>query len=1010
MSSDSAHRHKPRIWRLLRLYFRRFRIMVWLVLLLIVGIFVYLNQIGLPDFVKKPLLENLRVRGIDLQFSRLRLDWINGIVADHVRFGRPDNPESPYLTVREIKVGLDRSQLKKLTLQIESLTLRNGILVWPLLEPNHPPRQISLQIIETDLRFLPGDQWELDNFRAIFSTANIRLSGTLTNASAINEWQFLRSKEPIPAQIVDSRLRQFADLLEKIKFSTPPELNLDLRGDARDLQSFSFRLLLSAPDANTPWGAFQEGRLSLKLHPPTNMVSRADLNLEAAHAETRWGSLTNLVLQIRGASNPAETNLVHALIKLNADSVHTKWASARNASLAGSWTHSLTNPVPISGQGEIFCGQATTEWGSLTNGHLHARLDTPPSGTLPTCDPSWGWWTNLHPYAVEWQCDVGSLVSPKLQTSEVVLAGNWLAPVLNITNFHAGVTNGSILATGDLNVASRALHVEGKTAFDPRRQYVFLPEEVKTWLQQFTWQASPEASATASMTLPPWTDSNPDWHAVEPSIVFDGQFRFPGGASFRGIEVSSAQSHIIYSNLVLTVPDLYITRPEGELRASHQANGHTKDIYWSVNSSIDPGVLRPLVPADQQAIFDLITLTEPPHLSIAAWGNSLKPDDIQARGSLAVSNLTFRGEHISGLQTAFYYSNQQVHVIEPRAQRGEERISADYLLVDIPAEVIYLTNGYSTADPMFVTRAIGPQVAKAIEPYQFGNAPKARVHGVIPLRGEEKADLYFDVEGGPFHWWKLNLARVKGKVHWKGTQLTLQDVEADFYGGRAAGIANIDLSQPKTTIYDFAATATSAMMQPLVRDLFGFTNRLEGTLDAQLVVTHASSAVTNDMQGYGKASLRDGFLWELPILGILTPLVNGISPGLANSRATSATCSFAIENAVVKSKDLVIRAEGMRLNYGGTVDLEGRTEARVEAEVMRDMWLVGPLVSTVLWPVTKMFEYKVSGTLGEPKLEPLYIFPKLIRIPLQPLKTLKSLLPEGGSNRTNSPPTLPKLP
>jgi hypothetical protein len=322
--------------------------------------------------------------------------------------------------------------------------------------------------------------------------------------------------------------------------------------------------------------------------------------------------------------------------------------------------------------------------------------------------------------------------------------------------------------------------------------------------------------------------------------------------------------------------------------------------------------------------------------------------------------------------------------------------------------VIYLTNGCSTADPMFVTRAIGAHVAKAIEPYQFFNAPTGRANGVIPLRGEEKADIHFEVEGGPFHWWRLNLAKVKGKIHWKGTQLSLKDLEADFYGGYAAGIANFDLSQPRATIYNFAATCTNAQMQPLVHDLFGTTNRLEGFLNAQLVVTHANSAITNDFQGYGKADMRDGFLWDLPIFGILTPVLNGISPGLGTSRASSAVCTFAIENAVVKSRDLVIRAEGMRLNYTGSVDLEGRTDARVEAEVLRDMWLVGPLVSSVLWPVTKMFEYKVGGTLGDPKLEPLYIFPKLIRIPLQPFKTLKGLLPDSNSTRTNAPP--PKQP
>jgi hypothetical protein len=73
-------------------YFRRLRIGVWVLILTLLGGVLYLNQIGLPDFAKQPLLENLRARGLDLQFSRLRLRWHYGIVAENVRFGRADEP------------------------------------------------------------------------------------------------------------------------------------------------------------------------------------------------------------------------------------------------------------------------------------------------------------------------------------------------------------------------------------------------------------------------------------------------------------------------------------------------------------------------------------------------------------------------------------------------------------------------------------------------------------------------------------------------------------------------------------------------------------------------------------------------------------------------------------------------------------------------------------------------------------------------------------------------------
>ena len=65
---------------------------------------------------------------------------------------------------------------------------------------------------------------------------------------------------------------------------------------------------------------------------------------------------------------------------------------------------------------------------------------------------------------------------------------------------------------------------------------------------------------------------------------------------------------------------------------------------------------------------------------------------------------------------------------------------------------------------------------------------------------------------------------------------------------------------------------------------------------------------------------------------------------------------------------------------------------RVEAELLRDLPGVGLLLSKILWPVTKIFEYEVTGTLGDLKAEPLYMIPKILLFPLQPLKILKEIV------------------
>ena len=189
-------------------------------------------------------------------------------------------------------------------------------------------------------------------------------------------------------------------------------------------------------------------------------------------------------------------------------------------------------------------------------------------------------------------------------------------------------------------------------------------------------------------------------------------------------------------------------------------------------------------------------------------------------------------------------------------------------------------------------------------------------------------------------------------------------------------------------------------------DLATRTNRLEGTLDSLLVVTRGNTENWQNLDGYGDINLHDGLIWDIPMFGVFSKVLNEIAPGLGNSRANAGVGDFAITNGVIRTDNLEIRSHAVRLQYRGTVDLNERVNARVEAELLRDVWAVGPLISTVLWPVTKMFEYRVTGTLGQPKTDPVYLIPKIMLMPFHPIRTLKDLVPQdpNASFGTNSPP------
>src|SRR5437763_6431008 len=119
-------RAKRRFWTTCRIFFRRFRITVWFLILALLASLIYVNQIGLPGFVKKPLLEKLRARGLDLQFSRLRWRFYQGIVAENVTCGKANDIGGPKASAGEVEGELNHAALRRFQLQVHALRLLHG--------------------------------------------------------------------------------------------------------------------------------------------------------------------------------------------------------------------------------------------------------------------------------------------------------------------------------------------------------------------------------------------------------------------------------------------------------------------------------------------------------------------------------------------------------------------------------------------------------------------------------------------------------------------------------------------------------------------------------------------------------------------------------------------------------------------------------------------------------------------------------------------------------------------
>ena len=290
----------------------------------------------------------------------------------------------------------------------------------------------------------------------------------------------------------------------------------------------------------------------------------------------------------------------------------------------------------------------------------------------------------------------------------------------------------------------------------------------------------------------------------------------------------------------------------------------------------------------------------------------------------------------------------------------------------------------------------------------FFSPPTARVSGRLPLRdfnsGRDLAgtDMHFEIiRGAPFRWTKIQTTNIIGTVHWLGQVLLLTNLTASFYGGQAGGSAYFDF-QPVGygCDFNFAVALTNADVRLFAAEFSpAKTNHLAGIFSGQAVVTSGNSKTWRSWNGYGQAQLRDGLLWDIPIFGFVSPVLNTLTPGLAvgSSRATDGSARFTMTNGVVFTDSLDIRSLTMRIQYVGTVDLQQNVTARARAQLLRNTPLIGSLFSTVLWPVSKAFECEVTGTLGQPKVTPVYV-PEILLAPLHPIRTVEKIFSAPATN------------
>ena len=729
----------------------------------------------------------------------------------------------------------------------------------------------------------------------------------------------------------------------------------------------------AAHDAEAPGSALDPARAVARREGPDGAGFATDLSLTAVDVHSRWVTVSNLALETRvwHATNDWMPRAVDW--RLTADDAVTDAAQTLELELVGS-------ALPVA---------------------------------LPDRPNLQGPWTNAAPWRAHAVLSAADLrIAPRHSADRVRLTLDWQQGLLRLTNLDVRLPAGTVAGGAWVDAATGAASVDAHGWVEPLRLESALPPSA--W-ESLTRSGIRPGSAVqfdlhAEGVLPSTTQPNDDpRREILASLRAHGVIETTN-FGVGDLTVQRTRVPFEFSQGSLRIPGLSIAVAPGELTADLEAEMGTGRWHAQFNGSLDPVELGALIRSPGlTAQLDLIRLTQPPYISGDVWGDWRDPLQLGAALRVALTNATYRNEPITQLHTALTYTNQQLVFTGTELFQGTNQASVSVLHYDIPAKLLYITNGFSTLEPSSLVRAIGPKTAKVLSPYQFPEAPAVRVNGAIPVADDIAGDVVFQASVPRLQWWYFEFEQLLATVRWAGNRIAITNIAGGFYGGLVSASVEVDATDREDAVFQFNASYTDVDLQRLITDLTMDTNRLEGTLSGEINVLEGHGEETRPWKGFGNAQLRNGYLWNLPLFGMLSPAFDTVSPGLGQARFRDGNALFNITNRSVEFTRVELLSPAMRLQMRGPVDFDGRLDLVLEAEPLRDVPLFGPLVNLVLSPFTKLMEYDITGTLGKPEAELRHV-PSFLLIPLQPFTTLKSVFKGSPAPPKEPTPPAPQAP
>ncbi|MFH0954104.1 MAG: AsmA-like C-terminal region-containing protein [Verrucomicrobiota bacterium] len=414
----------------------------------------------------------------------------------------------------------------------------------------------------------------------------------------------------------------------------------------------------------------------------------------------------------------------------------------------------------------------------------------------------------------------------------------------------------------------------------------------------------------------------------------------------------------------------------GLVRGTAAYQFDTREFSARAVTDFDPNALLPVLgPSNARVVRSLVFGPKPPHTELEVGGVVGQPRKLRMNGHLWGTNFTYNGAAVSHCESTMSVKDG-IMVMDPIRVFRPEGSAEGRLVVDFDHQIVDV-EATNTADPYAVGLIIGPAVGKFLRNFRFEGPTRVVAKGRVDYGTWQKTDLEGYVEGERMGMSWLLADRCSFRVRAIGPKVEFTEARGLLFGGAFSGTAVFDrVNEPTNVSYHVAGAAVDVDFSRLAQSLGAPETKVyEGLLSGNANVSGIVGEGRGDTAvGEGTVSIKQGHLFQIPLLGDLTKVLSRLYPGVRLITQTDFQSSFTIGQREVHSEDIALEGMIVSISGKGTYTFNQKLDMNVQVQLLRE----GPFASVlrlVTFPVTKLLEFHLGGSLKNPKWRPVN-FPK----------------------------------